>query len=635
MKQEYKELIKNSKFRWLIATLFVVAPFEILSFFSIHFPLWIELTFFLIIIFVFGRKVFASGLRSLFKVDFSNINLLMTIATFGAIYLQQFEEAVIIIILFSLGETLEEFGIERSQAALKRLIERTPRSAQIKGKEEKTTIESIRVGELIIIKPGDQIPLDGEVIDGSSLVDEAAITGEPLPRNKYVDDFVYAGTVNGQGYLEVKVTREAKDTTLAKIIELTYKSAEKKSVSQKFIERFAKIYTPSVVFASVFLVIIPVMFLGRPFNFWFAQALTLLIISCPCALVISTPIAIFSAIGNANQKGVVVKGGRFLEEMGKVKAIAFDKTRTLTKGEPAVSDIMPFNGFTEEEVSACVAGIETFSEHPIAKSIMIKANEIGVEAHRYENFKSVPGKGLRGECTVCFDKHHCVGNIKFVTEEHDAEEEVLKKVEELEKQGKTAVVTSDNKRIKGIIALSDEIRKESRTMVENLLKLNITPVILTGDNKPSAEFVAKELGIEHVKAELLPAEKVDEISKLIQRFQHVAMVGDGVNDAPALATASVGIAMGAIGSDVAIENSDIALMNDNLDLIPYIVRLGKASVKKIRFNTISAILVKFVFLSLAVTGFSNLALAIFADVGVTVLVILNSLGLYGYKEMSL
>jgi len=635
MKQEYKELIKNSKFRWLIATLFVVAPFEILSFFSIHFPLWIELTFFLIIIFVFGRKVFASGLRSLFKVDFSNINLLMTIATFGAIYLQQFEEAVIIIILFSLGETLEEFGIERSQAALKRLIERTPRSAQIKGKEEKTTIESIRVGELIIIKPGDQIPLDGEVIDGSSLVDEAAITGEPLPRNKYVDDFVYAGTVNGQGYLEVKVTREAKDTTLAKIIELTYKSAEKKSVSQKFIERFAKIYTPSVVFASVFLVIIPVMFLGRPFNFWFAQALTLLIISCPCALVISTPIAIFSAIGNANQKGVVVKGGRFLEEMGKVKAIAFDKTRTLTKGEPAVSDIMPFNGFTEEEVSACVAGIETFSEHPIAKSIMIKANEIGVEAHRYENFKSVPGKGLRGECTVCFDKHHCVGNIKFVTEEHDAEEEVLKKVEELEKQGKTAVVTSDNKRIKGIIALSDEIRKESRTMVENLLKLNITPVILTGDNKPSAEFVAKELGIEHVKAELLPAEKVDEISKLIQRFQHVAVVGDGVNDAPALATASVGIAMGAIGSDVAIENSDIALMNDNLDLIPYIVRLGKASVKKIRFNTISAILVKFVFLSLAVTGFSNLALAIFADVGVTVLVILNSLGLYGYKEMSL
>lgn len=628
----YEGLLKINKFRWLIVTLLVAAPFEILSFFSIHFPLWIEIPLFLIIIIVFGKRIFISGFRSLFKLDFSNINLLMTVATFGAIYLQQFEEAVIIIVLFALGDTLEEFGIERSQTALKKLIEKAPKSARIKGKEEKVPVEIIEIGEVMIIKPGDQIPLDGEVVRGSSLVDEATITGEPLPRNKYVGDFVYAGTVNTQGYLEVKVTKRAKDTTLSKIIDLTYKSAEKKSVSQKFIEKFARIYTPAVIFTSLLLVIIPVIFLGKPFNHWFIQALTLLIIACPCALVISTPITIFSSIGNATQRGILIKGGRFIEEMGKIKAIAFDKTRTLTKGEPVVSDIIPFNDITEEEVIACAAGMEAFSEHPIAKSILAKANEKKVNLHQFVNFQAVPGKGLKGECTVCFDKHHCLGNIKFVTEEHHAEKEVLKRVDEFEKQGKTTVVISDNIRIKGVIGVIDEIRKESYSMIKNLLKLNITPVILTGDNQSSAAYIAQKLGIKIVKAELLPDQKVKELSKLIHQYKHVAMVGDGVNDAPALASASVGISMGAIGSDVAIENADIALMNDNLNMVTYLVELGKKCVEKIRFNIFSAVSVKFLFLFLAIGGWSNLALAIFADVGVTVLVILNGLRLYGYRR---
>jgi Cd2+/Zn2+-exporting ATPase len=628
----YQELLENNKFRWLIATLFVVAPFEVLSFFSIHFPLWMELPLFLVIIIVFGKGVFISGIKSLLKLDFSNINLLMTIATFGALYLQQFEEAVIIIVLFALGDTLEELGIARSQTALKELVEKSPKSAQIKGKEEKIPIEKIEIGEVIVVKPGDQIPLDGEVIEGSSLVDQATITGEPLPRNKNIGDFVYAGTVNSQGYLEVKVRKKAKDTTLSKIIDLTCKSGEKKSVSQKFVEKFAKIYTPSVVFTSLLLVIIPVVFLGKPFSPWFTQALTLLIIACPCALVISTPIAIFSAIGNATQRGVLIKGGRFIEEMGKVRAIAFDKTRTLTKGEPIVSDVIPFNGFTEEEVIACAAGMEAFSEHPIGKSILAKAEEKGVKIHQFANFKAVPGKGLKGECTVCFDKHHCLGNIRFVTEEHHVGALVLKKVEEFEKQGKTAIVTSDNKRVKGIIGVSDEIRKESKPLAKTLLKLKIIPVILTGDNKSSARFVASKLGIDMVKGELLPDEKVKELSKLIQHYKHVAMVGDGVNDAPALAISSVGIAMGAIGSDVAIENADIALMNDNLKMVPYLAELGKKSLKKIRFNIALAVLVKLLFLFLAIGGWSNLASAIFADVGVTMLVILNSLGLYGYNK---
>lgn len=627
-----KELLKNNKFRWLIATLLIVVPFEVLSFFSIHFPLWVEFPLFFVIIMIFGRKVFLSGIRSLFKLDFSNINLLMTIATFGAVYLQQFEEAVIIIVLFALGDTLEEFGIERSQTALKELIEKTPKSAQLKGSEEKVPIENIEIGEIIIIKPGDQIPLDGEVINGSSLVDEATITGEHLPRNKYIGDFVYAGTVNTQGYLEVKVTKKAKDITLSKIIELTYKSAEKKSASQKFIEKFAKVYTPSVVFVSLLLVIIPVGFLGKPFNMWFTQALTLLIIACPCALVISTPISIFSAIGNATQRGALIKGGRFIEEMGKVRAIAFDKTRTLTKGKPIVSDVLPLNDFREEDVIACAAGMEALSEHPIAKSILAKAEHQKVEIHQFANFQAVPGKGIKGECTVCFDKHHCLGNIKFVTEEHDVEEAVIKKVEEFEKQGKTIVIISDFKRVKGIIGVTDELREESKFLIENLKELNIIPIMLTGDNESSAKFVASKLGIDHIKANLLPENKVEELLDLLDRYRHVAMVGDGVNDAPAIARASVGIAMGAIGSDVAIENADIALMNNNLNLIPYLVRLGRKCVGKIRFNIISAVMVKFLFLLLAIGGLGNLALAIFADVGITILVILNSLRLFGYRE---
>ena len=628
---DWKELFSNNKFCWLLVSLLVIAPFELLSIFSIHFPLWIELPLFSVILLIFGGDVFKSGFRSLFKLEFSNINLLMAIATVGAIYLRQFEEAVIIVVLFALGETLEEFGIERSQTALKNLTEKFPKTARIKNREEEVPIENVMIGDVIIIKPGDQMPLDGKILFGNTLADESTITGEPLPVSKHIGDSVYAGTVNTSGYIEVEVTKKAQDTTLSKIIELTYKSAEQKSKSQRFIEKFAGYYTPGIVLASILLVVVPVLFLEKPFTPWFTQALTLLIISCPCALVISTPVAIFSAIGNATRKGTIIKGGRFLEEMGKVKAIAFDKTRTLTKGEPVVSDVIPFNDFTEQEVVACAAGMETFSEHPIARSIVAKAEDQNVALHPFEDFRSFPGKGLKGQCTVCYDKHHCLGNLKFVTEEHEVNEDVIKKVEEFEAQGKTTIVSCSDKQVKGVIGVTDEIREESKPMIDSLLKMGIIPFMLTGDNKASAGFVASQLGIQNFKAELLPDGKVEELRKLLDQYKHVAMVGDGVNDAPALATSSVGVAMGAIGSDVAIENADIALMSNDLNLIPYLIDLGRKCVQKIRFNITAAIAVKFLFLGLAIGGLSNLALAIFADVGVTVLVILNSLKLYGYR----
>lgn len=636
-KQETKSesIFKDRKFLWLLVSLAVIVPFEIASLLSISLPLWLELPIFAVIAYIFGKEVFISGLKSLWKLNFSNINLLMTIAIFGAIYLGQFEEAVIIIVLFALGEMLEDFGIRKSKGALKDLVDKSPKTAQIKNLKEKTPIEQIKIGDVIIVKPGDQIPLDGLVIFGNSLVDEAMITGEPLPKNKYAGDSVFAGTSNGNGYLEIKVEREAKDSTLAKVIKLTYESAEQKSQSQKFIESFARYYTPAVMVISILLVVIPVFFFGLPFDEWFVRALTLLLISCPCALVISTPMAVFSAIGNASKKGVLIKGGRFLEELGKIKLIAFDKTRTLTKGESYVSDIIPSNGFTEDELLACAAGMEVFSEHPIAKSIIERANENKVDIHSFNNFQAVHGKGLKGECTVCNDVKHCLGNLDFIYEENSdgikIEQYIVEKVGELEKQGKTAIVVSDEKKIKGIIGVSDEMRDESFDAVKQINKLGVKTVMLTGDNINAAGFIAQKLNIKEVQAALLPENKIEKISEYLKKYGNVAMVGDGVNDAPALAKSSVGITLGAVGSDLAIENADIALMNNNLNLIPYLVKLGRECSSKIRFNISLALGVKGLFILLAVSGISSLAMAIFADVGVTLIVVANSLRLYNFK----
>lgn len=629
---EIWELLQNKKIKYLFVAFLIVLPFEVLSFFSIHLTLWIELPLFIAIIFVFGKDVFLSGIKSLIRFNLADINLLMTIAIAGAVYLHELEEAVIIVVLFALGNTLEEFGIKQSRSALKELIDSTPKSAQVKGADARIPIGEIKIGDVVIVKPGDQIPLDGKIIVGSSLVDEATITGEPLPKNKIESDLVFAGTMNGNGYLEVEVIKTAQDSTLSKIIDLTYKSAEKKSHSQKFIEKFAKYYTPSVILASFLLVLIPVVLLGKPFAVWFTQALTLLIISCPCALVISTPITIFSAIGNATKKGIIIKGGRFVEELGKIKAVAFDKTRTLTLGEPVVSDIVPFNGFTKQEVLACACGMEIFSEHPLGRGIIAEAKKQGLKPHNFSNFEAVAGRGLKGDCLICADKHHCLGSLKFITEEHEIEDEVIRQVETFEKQGKTTIVMTDNKKVTGVIGITDEVRKESKPMIDELLKNQIKPVILTGDNELSARFIAREIGVNEVRAGLLPQGKVEELFKLIGQYKHVAMVGDGVNDAPSLAIAPVGIAMGAIGSDVAIESADIALMNNNLTLISYLIKLGAKSVRTIRFNIGAAVTVKLVFLALALLGRSNLVLAIFADVGITILVIINGLRLFRFDE---
>lgn len=622
-------LLKEPKFVRLLLGLAAVVPFEFLSLSGKHLSYQIEVVAFLLVAILFGREIITKGIRSLLRLQFSDINLLMTIAIAGAFYLGQLEEAAIIIILFSLGEVLEDFGIEQSKSALEGLVRSSPKTALLKDGNAVVPIESVPAGVIVIIHNGDTIPFDGTIASGSSLVDEAAITGEPLPRTKIEGDKVFAGSVVHQGYLEVRVDKPAKDSTLQKILELTFAAAGQKSKSQVFIQKFASIYTPLVIAASIGTVVVPVLFLGKPFDPWLTQALTLLIISCPCALVISTPVSVFSAVGNASKRGTVVKGGRFLEELGRVRAVAFDKTRTLTNGEPSITDVIVYKGLSEMAVLGHLGGLEAQSEHPISKAITQYAREKGLTLHEHRDFKATLGKGVEGVCLVCTDSHSCAGTLQYIQGEHGAvDPSIVAQAEKLEQEGKTVIFVSDGTMIEGIVALTDAVKTEARDAITMLKEINVVPVMLTGDALAPAKFVANQLGISEVSAALLPQDKARKIEELKKTYGTVAMTGDGVNDAPALALSSVGIAMGAAGSDVAVENADIAVMNDNIKAIPSLIVLGRRMNGIIRFNTGTAIAVKFVFLGLAILGSSTLIGAIVADVGVSIFVIVNSLRLF-------
>ena len=627
-------LLSDAKFRWLVFSILVVGVFEFLSLAGWHLPGRVAAPFFAAIILAIGHRTLWGGLRALSKLNFRSINLLLLIATAGAFYLGEYEEAAVVIVLFTLGERLEQFGIQSSKSALQALVDRTPKTASVKdasGAARDVPVSEIEVGDLLVIKPSDMIALDAEVVSGSSSVDESTITGEPLPKDKQPGKPVFAGTLNLHGYMEARVTKRAADSTLAKIIETTFQATKTKAETQKFIEKFSSYYTPSIILVALLLVLVPTLAFGAPFEAWLGKALTLLVIACPCALVISTPISIYAAIGNASSRGALVKGGKYIEAIGRVKAVALDKTRTLTYGKPKVTDVIPFGEATREHLLACAAGIESYSEHPLAQSIVDAARSENVVLHEAENFEAVLGKGVKADCVVCYDRHHCVGKLPFITEEHDVQEEVVARVDALHREGKTSMVISNNDGVEGIIAVTDELKPESKEAVAELRRLGVEVVMLTGDNRAPAEAVAKEVGIHEVRAEMLPEDKAAAIRELTTKYGAVAMVGDGVNDAPALALASVGIAMGAAGSDTAIESASIALLNDRLELVPFLFRLGRKTISTIKANTALAVLTKLLFVGLAIAGLSSLALAIFADVGVTVLVILNSLRLLRFE----
>lgn len=494
------------------------------------------------------------------------------------------------------------------------------------------TIDKVPVGSIVQVKPGSMIPLDGKIVSGTTTVDEAAITGEPIPKDKHEGDLVFAGTLNKNGFIEMETTKTSADTTFSKIIRLTFEAQANKSETQKFIQKFSKIYTPAIILLAILVLVIPVFLLQQPFDKWLQQAITLLVIACPCALVISTPVAIYAAIGNASAKGALIKGGKYIEALAGIKAIALDKTRTITYGRPVVSDVIPLNGTSEEELLACAAGAEVFSEHPLAEAIIEASRKAGFEPHIVEKFQSIAGKGAIAECLVCEDETIFVGKLSFIKEHQPVTAEAENIVEQLSSQGKTSVVVSFGNGVAGIIGLMDEIKPDSAEALKEMAVLSIEPVMLTGDSEKAAQYVASQVGIKKVYGGLLPENKAEKIKELLQEYKSVAMVGDGINDAPALAQSTVGIAMGAAGSDTAIETANIALMNDKLSLIPFLIRLGKKTLARIKINTIGAIAVKLIFITLAFLGYSNLVLAIAADVGVTLIVILSSLQLMNYDD---
>lgn len=622
---------KDKKFVFLLIGVICVITLEILSLNNIHIPGPYAPFVFAALILTLGNQVLWNGLKALMHFQFSSINLLMLIAVCGAFYLREYPEASVVVVLYVLGERLEDIGLENSKSALDELVSKAPKVANVKATGSPVPIDQVQVGTVVQVKPGEMFPLDGKILNGETTVDEAPITGEPIPKDKHIGDLVFAGTLNKNGYVEIETTKLSADTTFSKIVKLTFEAQANKSDTQKFIQRFSAIYTPLIIILANLLFFIPVFFMQEDAGHWLKQAISLLVIACPCALVISTPVAIYAAIGNASSRGIIVKGGKYIEAMARVKAIALDKTRTITYGKPIVSDIIPLNVSSREELIACAAGAEVFSEHPLAQAIVDASKKEGLEPHKVEQFKSIMGKGAIAKCLVCEDETIYIGKLSFIQEHQPVDPEAERIVEKLSSEGKTSVVISFGDGVAGVIGLMDEIKPDSATALNEIQELKITPVILTGDSEKAANYVAFQVGINSVYGGLLPEAKADKIKELLKKHKTVAMVGDGINDAPALANSSVGIAMGAVGSDTAIETANIALMNDKLSLIPFLVRLSKATLSRIRINTIGAILVKLIFIVLAFIGFSNLALAIAADVGVTLIVIVISLQLMNYS----
>ncbi len=624
--------LSDNKFLFLLFAIVLVVGLEVLSLMGIHIPMPYAPFVFAAFIFGIGYNVLWSGVKAIFKLQFSNINLLMMIAVIGAFYIGEYAEAAVLVVLYVLGERLEDIGIENSKSSLDELVSKAPKTAFVKSENAFVLIDKVPVGTIVQVKPGEMIPLDGKIISGETSVDEAAITGEPIPKDKHKGDTLFAGTLNKSGFIEIETTKLSVDTTFSKIIRLTFEATANKSETQKFIQKFSKYYTPSMILLSGFLFVIPVYFLGLDFNQWLLQAITLLVIACPCALVISTPVAIYAAIGNASAKGALVKGGKYIEALAKIKAIALDKTRTITFGNPIVSDVFPLNGTSREELLACSAGAEIFSEHPLAQAIVERSRKEGFEPHKAESFKSFMGQGAIAQCLVCVDETIYVGKLDFIKEHQPEDAEAEKIVEQLSSQGKTSVVVSFGNGVAGVIGLMDEIKPDSIEALKEIEAMGIEPVMLTGDNEKAARFVGKQVGIEKIYGDLLPENKSEKIQELLLQYKFVAMVGDGINDAPAIALSTVGIAMGAAGSDTAIETANVALMNDKLSLIPFLIRLSKKTLQRIKFNTIGAIAVKLVFIILAFSGYSSLVFAIAADVGVTLIVILTSLNLMKFEN---
>lgn len=583
----------------------------------------------------FLGAILLSGWRPLFRAfkAVSNLsldmNFLMVIAVVGALALGEYAEGAAVIVLFAVSLLLEALSTERSRRAIESLMDLSPSTAlvRLQDRDVVVPIEEIPVDAAIILRPGERVPLDGTVLGGTSTIDQSAITGESLPVPKSAGDPVFAGSFNQRGSLEIRVTRTAGDSTLARIIRLVEEAQSRKAPAETFIERFAKVYTPAVFVLALALAFVPPFLFGASFDDWFYRALVLLVIACPCALVISTPVTVINAITRAARSGVLIKGGRHLEQLAGLRAIGFDKTGTVTTGASVITEVIRLDSLPESEIIRIATALEAKSEHHLARAFLQKAEAEGIDIRPADvrNFESMPGRGIRGSVD---GNQFAVGNHSFVEELGLCNQELEGILGTLERSGKTAVVLLNDQGPVAVVGISDEARTGSREAMSELRELGIPHLaLLTGDNRTTATRIGRALGVDEIHAELLPGQKLDVIHSLKQRHGRTAMVGDGVNDAPALAAADVGFAMGGIGSDTALETADVVLMSDNLLQIPATVRLGKKALAIIKQNIAIALATKAVFLALGVMGMTSLWLAILADDGATLVVVLNSLRL--------
>ena len=618
---EGKPLIANRPIQIIVSSgiLFVLGHvFEWLSFS----PTVVTITY-MIGAAIAGYEIAILAYKSLINRHTVGPAMLMCIACVASFIIGHPEEGAAVTFLYYIAEFLEDYAEHRAKRSIKSLVEIAPDNARVKvgDKEEIKHVDEVEVGDIVIVKPGDKVPLDGKVVSGSSSINQASITGESVPVLKEVGDEVFSGTVNEEGYLEIEVTKAAKDSVISKIVTLVKRSQLNRSETETMVEKVAKYYTPIMMVAAICIAVIPPFLLGQPLVDWVYKALSLLVISCPCAFLISTPVGMVSAITSATRNGVIIKGSTYVEEMRNIKAVIFDKTGTLTEGKLALSDVKVLDeNYSEEEIVRIAAAMEFQSSHPIAQAIVNYADENDIIFDSVDDFKNVPGKGIvaniKGEQFYAANESLIEGSSFEISRDE---------INSFSSEGKTIVFVGNAKNVMGMITVSDKIRSNASEVIADLKAKGVETVMLTGDNKMAATKVAEEIGIQHVFSNLLPEDKLNILDAIRNKFGDVAMVGDGINDAPALARANIGIAMGAAGSDVAIETADVALMQDDISKLPYLLALSHKTMGIIKQNITLAIAVKLLCVILAVLGIITLMMSVgFGDLGLTLFVILNS-----------
>ena len=591
----------------------------------------VTLPLYIVAILLGGWSNFRKATFSLPKLDF-NMSVLMSVAIVGAGAIGAWEEAATVALLFSVSEMLESWTMGRARRSIGDLMGGVPKTARIElpdGATVEIAVENVSIGDLMMVRPGEKLALDGAIESGTSSLDEATITGESVPAEKTVGAEVFAGTLNGEGLLRVRVTRMVDDTTVARIVHMVEEAQTKRAPSQAFVDRFAAVYTPVVLTLAAGIVLVPPLLFSQPWEPWIYRGLTLLIVSCPCALVISTPVSIVSAISNAARRGVLIKGGVHLEQLGAIRAIAFDKTGTLTEGHPSVTDVVLLNGADETRLLQLAASLESGSQHPLAAAIVREAEARSIPLLPVQEMQSLSGLGAKA--TV--DGHlMAVGSSRMLAD-NPGFQKAEPTIHDLHGDGKTVVLVELDGTLIGVIGIADAVRPTSRDAVAALKRAGIAhTIMLTGDNPAAAAAISSQVGVDEFRAELLPEAKLDAVTSLLEKYGKVAMVGDGVNDAPALATATVGIAMGGAGTDTALETADVALMADDLAQLPFAVGLSRASLRTIKINIAFAIAIKLLALVLIIPGWLTLWMAIMADMGASIVVTLNGIRLLKWRQ---